>query len=223
MNSANWNLEAHNAEALTDFWKLGAIGAIPAGRSVVREGTIPYLPDALKKRNENRTKFPKEDPEAKCYMLGIPRATYHNMPFQIFQGDRCRSPDGVSVCGNATRDRDEGSPGYSGRCVDGQVQWKMGRRRSGRHNDQPDRRQLAGPRRQSLQQQVACYGALHTARAKPHPVRSDTGRSRDIHGPGPSRCLCIGLWRSNAQLLEHKCVPFADGLLYQDLIKKDSK
>jgi hypothetical protein len=23
-----------------------------------------------------------------------------------------------------------------------------------------------------------------------------------------------------AQLLEHKCVPFADGLLYQDLIKK---
>src|SRR6476659_7824571 len=86
INSANWNLEAHNLEALPDFWKLGAIAAIPAGRSVVREGTIPYLPEALKKRNENRTKFPKEDPEAKCYMLGIPRATYYNMPFQIFQG-----------------------------------------------------------------------------------------------------------------------------------------
>src|SRR5688572_10306122 len=41
MNSANWNLEAHNAEAFNDFWRLGAIGAIPAGRSVVREGTIP--------------------------------------------------------------------------------------------------------------------------------------------------------------------------------------
>ena len=25
-----------------------------------------------------------------------------------------------------------------------------------------------------------------------------------------------------AQLLEHKCVPFADGLLYQDLLRKDS-
>src|SRR5688572_23922064 len=86
MNSANWNLEAHNAEPLSEFWKLGAIGAIPAGRSVVRGGTIPYLPDALKKRNENRAKFPKEDPEAKCFMLGIPRATYHNMPFQILQG-----------------------------------------------------------------------------------------------------------------------------------------
>src|SRR5262252_3507125 len=34
INSANWNLEAHNAEALPDFWKLGAIAAIPAGRSV---------------------------------------------------------------------------------------------------------------------------------------------------------------------------------------------
>src|SRR5262245_13303105 len=47
MNSANWNLEAHNAEALNDFWRLGAIAAIPAGRSVIREGTIPYLPEAL--------------------------------------------------------------------------------------------------------------------------------------------------------------------------------
>jgi hypothetical protein len=26
-----------------------------------------------------------------------------------------------------------------------------------------------------------------------------------------------------AQLLEHKCVTFADGLLYQDLLKKDAK
>src|SRR5262245_6725698 len=86
MNSAYWNLEAHNAEQLTEFWKLGAIGAIPAGKSVVRGGTIPYLPEALKKRNENRAGWPATDPEAKCYMLGIPRATYHDMPFQIFQG-----------------------------------------------------------------------------------------------------------------------------------------
>src|SRR5262245_26907880 len=42
INSANWNLEAHSAESLPDFWKLGAMFAIPAGRSVVREGTIPY-------------------------------------------------------------------------------------------------------------------------------------------------------------------------------------
>src|SRR5438132_14372746 len=54
VNNANWNLEGHSAEALKDFWQLGAIGAIPAGQSVVRGGTIPYLPAALAKRNENR-------------------------------------------------------------------------------------------------------------------------------------------------------------------------
>src|SRR4051812_36417330 len=45
INTAYWNLEAHNAEQLRDFWKLGAIGAIPAGRSVIKGGgPIPYLP-----------------------------------------------------------------------------------------------------------------------------------------------------------------------------------
>src|SRR5215470_6448883 len=88
LNNAYWNLEGHSAEAFPkDFWQLGAIGAIPAGQSVVRGGTIPYLPEALAKRNENRTKWPAADPEAKCYMLGVPRVTYHNFPFQIFQGD----------------------------------------------------------------------------------------------------------------------------------------
>jgi hypothetical protein len=85
-NTAYWNLEAHSAEGLGDFWGLGAIAAIPAGRSVVRGGTIPYLPAALEQRKKNRANWPAADPEAKCYMLGIPRATYHNMPFQIFQG-----------------------------------------------------------------------------------------------------------------------------------------
>jgi hypothetical protein len=87
MNSANWNLEAHAAAPLKAFWRLGAIGAIPAGLSVVKEGTIPYLPDALAKREENRAGWPKTDPEAACYLPGIPRATYMPYPFQIVQGD----------------------------------------------------------------------------------------------------------------------------------------
>ncbi len=87
MNTAYWNLEAHSAEALNNFWQLGAIAAIPAGQSVVRGGTIPYKPEALAKRDENRAKWPATDPEAKCYMLGVPRVTYHNMPFQIFQNE----------------------------------------------------------------------------------------------------------------------------------------
>jgi hypothetical protein len=86
MNSADWNLEAHSAEQLKDFWRLGAFGAMPAGQSVVGGGTIPYKPEALKKREENRAGWPKSDPEAACYLPGIPRATYMPYPFQIVQG-----------------------------------------------------------------------------------------------------------------------------------------
>ncbi len=87
LNTAHWNLEGHSAAPLEKFWKLGAIAAIPAGQSVVVGGKIPYLPEALKKREENRAGWPATDPEAKCYMPGIPRATYMPYPFQIVQGE----------------------------------------------------------------------------------------------------------------------------------------
>src|SRR5690242_10960998 len=38
LNSANWNLEAHSVTGLSQFWQLGAIASIPAGKSVVRGG-----------------------------------------------------------------------------------------------------------------------------------------------------------------------------------------
>jgi hypothetical protein len=87
MGSAHWNLEAHSAEALDAFWKLGSLASIPAGRSVVVGGSIPYLPEALAQRDENRAGWPKSDPEAACYLPGIPRATYMPYPFEIVQGD----------------------------------------------------------------------------------------------------------------------------------------
>jgi hypothetical protein len=87
-NTAYWNLEAHTAQDLGDkFWKLGAIAAIPAGQSVIVGDTIPYKPEALAQRDENRAGWPESDPAAKCYMPGIPRATYQPLPFQIVQGD----------------------------------------------------------------------------------------------------------------------------------------
>jgi hypothetical protein len=87
LNTAHWNLEGHSAEALDEFWPLGAIATIPAGRSVVEGGTIPYLPEALARRDANRAGWPASDPEARCYMPGIPRATYMEHPFQIVQGE----------------------------------------------------------------------------------------------------------------------------------------
>ena len=87
IGTAHWNLEDHSASA-TPFWQLGALYAVPAGQSVIEGGTIPYLPAALKQREENMKGWPKSDPEAKCYMPGIPRATYMPYPFQIVQGQR---------------------------------------------------------------------------------------------------------------------------------------
>jgi hypothetical protein len=83
-NTANWNLEPHAAEAGPMF-QLGAAFSIPPGLGVVDGGEIPYLPAALDKRNANRKDWVKLDPEVKCYMPGIPRATYMPYPFQIVQ------------------------------------------------------------------------------------------------------------------------------------------
>ena len=84
MAGANWNLEDHGASA-GPFFQEGAVGAIPAGQSVVDGGDIPYTPAALAKRNENARNRLTQDPEVKCYMPGIPRANYMPYPFQIVQ------------------------------------------------------------------------------------------------------------------------------------------
>ena len=101
LNTANWDLEAHNAKpALAmrpgpvvpvpakEVVALGAIGAVPAGMGVVEGGEIPYRPEALAKRKENQANYLKSDPEIKCYLPGVPRATYMPFPFQIFQSDK---------------------------------------------------------------------------------------------------------------------------------------
>ena len=86
LNTADSNLEAHDAaQAPAAAEKLGALGAIPPGLGVVEGGKIPYLPAALEQREKNRKSAPMADPEAACYLPGIPRATYINHPFQIIQ------------------------------------------------------------------------------------------------------------------------------------------
>jgi hypothetical protein len=86
LNTAHWNLEAHSSESITTFAReLGAIAAIPAGLSVVDGGAIPYLDEARAQRDANRAAWPAADPEAKCYLPGIPRATYMDHSFQIVQ------------------------------------------------------------------------------------------------------------------------------------------
>ena len=82
VGAAHWDVEAHNARK-GPVVAMGALGAIPAGLGVVEGGTIPYQPEALEKREANRADWLKLDPAVKCYMPGIPRATYMPFPFQI--------------------------------------------------------------------------------------------------------------------------------------------
>ncbi len=83
MNTANWDLQTH--APAQGFGPMGAVGAVPPGIGVVEGGNIPYLPAALAKKKENMANRWTADPELKCYLPGVPRATYMPYPFQILQ------------------------------------------------------------------------------------------------------------------------------------------
>jgi hypothetical protein len=100
MNTANWDIEPHAARAALafrpgpfgpvpakDVVAMGAVGSVPAGLGVVEGGTIPYTPQALAVKKENQAHWLERDPEIKCYLPGVPRATYMPYPMQIFQSD----------------------------------------------------------------------------------------------------------------------------------------
>ena len=100
MSEANYDLEAHVARPAMALQKgpygpvpaapvlaLGSIGAVPPGLGVVEGGEIPYKPEAMVQRNKNRENWLTSDPEIKCYLPGVPRATYMPYPFQILQND----------------------------------------------------------------------------------------------------------------------------------------
>ena len=62
---------------------LGAVGAVPPGVGVVEGGELPFRPEALAIKRENQANWLTRDPEIKCYLPGVPRATYMPYPFQI--------------------------------------------------------------------------------------------------------------------------------------------
>ena len=221
LNTAYWNLESHSAEALNDFGQLGAIAAIPAGRGVVREGAIPYRAEALAKRNQNRANWPAADPEAKCYMLGVPRVTYHNMPFQIFQGEGdllmvypfaaahrvIHMSDKSELPVDSWMGKSMGS--WDGDVLVVTTKWQNGQSwldRAGNHASN----QL------TVTERFGSLGPNHISYEATLDDPQTYTRPWTIEMP---------LYRSiepQEQLLEHKCVAFADRLLYQDLLQNDS-
>ena len=84
IGTAHWDLEAHSARAGV-MVPLGAVGAVPAGRSVVAGGEIPYQAWAAARKQENAAQWLTRDPEVKCHLPGVPRVMYMPFPFQIVQ------------------------------------------------------------------------------------------------------------------------------------------
>ena len=87
LNSANWDLEGHEA-APGPAPLLGAVFARPPGLGVVEGDEIPYLSEAAAKKKQNQANWVMLDPEVKCYLPGVPRATYLPYPFQIVQSQK---------------------------------------------------------------------------------------------------------------------------------------
>src|SRR5271170_4510155 len=84
LNTADWDIQAH-AAAAGPAPLLAADFAIPPGTGVVEGNEIPYLPAMADKKKQNFQNRYTADPEVKCYLPGVPRATYMPYPFQIVQ------------------------------------------------------------------------------------------------------------------------------------------
>ena len=101
LNTANYDIQAHVARPAMatrpgpfgpvparEVLALGAVGAVPPGMGIVDGNVIPYRPAAAEQRKKNQDGWLTLDPEIKCYLPGVPRATYMPYPFQIFQSSK---------------------------------------------------------------------------------------------------------------------------------------
>ena len=221
INTANWDLEDHSsAPGLVSA--LGAEGAVPPGLSVVEAGTIPYLPDALARRKQNFANRLTADPEIKCYLPGVPRATYMAHPFQIIQ-----SKSSVLILyeyAGAVRSIPLSDPGPSP--APSWMGWSKGKwdgstlvvdvtgfndktwfDRSGNyHSDQLHVTERYTPR--------SADTLIYEATIEDPKVFSKPWK------------ISMPLYRrveKNAQLLEFRCVEYSEDMLYGDLRKKAAK
>ena len=221
INTANWNLEDHAASA-TAFPQLGAMFAIPAGQSVIvdNNGTIPYTPEALKKRQENQAGWPKSDPEAKCYMAGLPRATYMPYPFQIVQGEK----DLLLVYEYAGANRTVHMSNHTESPVDSWMGWSNGRWDGDTlvievkgFNDQSwfDR---AGNHHSDALTVTERYSLAPGGNHLNYEARIEDPMT--FTRPWTIRMPVYRRLEPKAQLLEYNCVVFSEELLYGDLRKK---
>jgi len=220
-NTANWDLQDHAAKP-GPITALGATFSVPGGLGVVEGNEIPYKPEALAKKQENQQNWVKLDPEIKCYLPGVPRATYMPYPFQIVQ-----TPDAVLVAyefGSASRtirmNTQDKAPVPS---------W-MGWSRGSWEGDTlvVD---VTGFNDKTWFDRAGNYHtrALHVVERYTPTSANTMQYDATIEDPNvftrPWK-ISMPLYRRvepNAQLVEYKCVEFVEDLLYGHLRKKTSE
>jgi hypothetical protein len=218
LGTANWDLEGHEARP-SPLLALGAVGAVPPGLGVVEGGRIPYQPWAAAKKQQNAKNWLTLDPEVKCFLPGVPRATYLPYPFQIFQ-----SPGRMLIVYGYSYARREINMVPKGKApADFWMGWSDGRwdgdtlvvdvtsfndqswfdRAGNFHSDQ-----LHVVERYTL---ITPYHIAYEATIEDPKVFTRPWK------------ISMPLYRlvdKNAQLLEFKCVELTEELLYGDLVKK---
>ena len=226
MNTANWDLEPHDAQqALVSPELVGAIGAEPGGAGVVEGGTIPYLPAALQQREANRKTAPKADPEAACYLPGIPRATYLDHPFQIIQaadGDMLMAYEYDAANRTIYMQKSEQPPidtwmGTSYGQWDGDtlVVTTLGQNgmtwldRKGDFVSESDSTKITERFKLKDPDHIWYEATIEDPQTFSRPWKISMTLYRDVE--------------PRAELQDFRCVPFADLLVYGDLQKKDAK
>jgi hypothetical protein len=217
-NTANWDLQDHAAKQ-GPVMTLGAAFSVPGGLGVVEGIEIPYKPEALAKKKENQENWLKLDPEIKCYLPGVPRATYMPYPFQIVQ-----TPEAILVAyefASASRtirmNTEDKSP------VGSWMGWSRGRWEGDTlvvdvtgFNDKTwfDR---AGNYHSKALHVVERYTAT-----SPNTLQYEATIEDPNIFTRPWK-ISMPLYRRvepNAQLVEYKCVEFVEDLMYGHLRKK---
>jgi len=224
--TANIDLEDHEAQSGPYPQMLGAYGGWPAGQSIVEGGTIPYKPAALAKKKQNVANRMKADvsndknwhalgdPEMKCYMPGIPRATYMPLPFQIVQGT---SPYILMAYEFATATRSIRMDWKGEAPTDTWMGWSRG-------HWEGDTLvvDVTGQREESWFDRAGDYhsDALHVVErftpASPYHMMYEATIEDPNVFTRPWK-ISFPLYRrmeKNAQLLEYKCVPWTEEMLY---------
>ena len=217
LTTANWNVLTHGASAGPPEY--GTLLTTPPGYGIVDGDLIPYLPAAAEQQRRNYEGRFSEDPELKCYLPGVPRANYMPYPLQIFHSDN-RLLIAYQFAG-AARIVNLGPPKPS--AIDSWMGVSNGRwdgdtlvvdvsgfngmawlDRAGNHSSAAlkvvERYTLAGPNA------IDYSATLEDPQTFSRPW---TMRFRHVRNPNPEQ-----------HLMEFKCVPFTEQLLYGQFYKK---